>query len=278
MEFVRAIRTASSILVLCCALVIVCTPVLCFGQVRGSELTVAAAADLTDALKEIASRYERTTGNHVRLVFGSSGNLAAQIRNGAPFDVFLSADMDYPRELAKDGFAEGSTLSTYAVGALSVLVPAKSNISFESRGLDALLDPSVRRIAIANPAHAPYGRAAEALLRHAGLYDKIAPKLVIGENIAQAAQFVASGNAQVGIISRSQATAAARGGAFHIWSPPPDYPPILQGAVVLSHSRDRERALRFLEYLKGPEALKVFTQYGFAAPASGQTNSAPKKR
>ncbi len=233
-----------------------------------SEITVAAAADLTDALKEIATEFEKKTGNRVRLVFGSSGNLASQIRNGAPFDVFLSADMDYPRSLAKDGLADESTLAPYATGTLAVLVRAGSNISIESRGLHALLDTSVKRVAIANPAHAPYGRAAESMLKNAKLYDPLKSKLVVGENVAQATQFVLSGNAQAGIVSRSQALVASRGGAFRLWIPPSVYPPITQGAVVLSKSHKRDVASRFQQYLTGPEAARILVQYGFASPGN----------
>lgn len=249
------------------------------GQIAtNAEITVAAAADLTDALKDIAAGFERKTGSHVRLVFGSSGNLAAQIWSGAPFDVFLSADMDYPRALAKDGLADATTLRAYAVGALAVLVASNSGIALDTRGMNALLDPSVRHVAIANPAHAPYGRAAERLLRNLHLYDRLAPKLVIGENVAQTAQFVISGNAQVGIVSRSQGLVAARRGAFRMWEPPSDYPPITQGAVVLSHSRNRDAARSFLEYLSSPEASRILAQYGFSGAAPGQSERPSKQQ
>jgi molybdate transport system substrate-binding protein len=241
----------------------------------GATLTVAAAADLTDALKEISAGFEKQSGTRARLVFGSSGNLAAQVRNGAPFDVFLSADMDYPKSLVDDGFADGGTLFTYAVGALAVLAPADSVNIFRSRGLDALLDAKVRRIAIANPAHAPYGRAAEQLLRQLKLYEQVAPKLVVGENVAQATQFVVSGNAQAGVVSRSQALTAARSGRFEAWEPPKTYSPIVQGAVVLKRSAQREVALRFLQYLKSKDAVDILMRYGFSAPPKPHGDAEP---
>src|SRR5580698_10958073 len=173
------------------------------------EITVAAAADLSVALKEIAANYEKQSGVQVKLSFAASGALTQQIQNGAPFDVFFSADMDYPKQLASEGDADGSTLFEYAIGKLVLWVPADSSLDVEHRGINTLIDPSVKKIAIANPEHAPYGRATVATLKHYGLYDHVSDRLVLGENISQAAQFVESGNAQVGFVALAHAASPA---------------------------------------------------------------------
>ncbi len=236
---------------------------------RAESLTVAAAADLNYALTGIAARFERQTGATVRLTFGSSGNLFMQIENGAPFDLFFSADLDYPRKLEAAGVAEPGTLLRYAVGRLVLWVPAGSSLQLERDGIRVLLDPAVRRIAIANPAHAPYGRAAVAALRHFGLYDQVSAKLVFGENVAQAAQFVESGNAQVGIIAFSLAVAPPmkdKGRYGEV--PSSSYPALEQGAILLKSSRHQPLARRFLEFLNTAEASDILQRYGFALPES----------
>src|SRR5271168_3369671 len=171
------------------------------------EINVAAAADLNAALQEVAASYEKRTGVAVKLSFGASGALTQQIQNGAPFDIFFSADMDYPRQLIAGGQAESATLYRYAVGQLVLWVPRDSPLDVERKGLDVLLYPSVKKISIANPQHAPYGRAAVAALNHYGLYEGVAERLVLGENVAQAAQFVESGNAQAGLVALAHALA-----------------------------------------------------------------------
>ena len=145
------------------------------------SINVAAAADLSSALQEVAANYEKRTGVVVKLSFGASGALTQQIQNGAPFDVFFSADMDYPRQLIAGGQADGATLYRYAVGQLVLWVPQDSPLDVERKGMDVLLDPSVKKISIANPQHAPYGRAAVAALKHYGLYEKLGDRLVLGE-------------------------------------------------------------------------------------------------
>ncbi len=142
------------------------------------ELVVAAAADLSGALKEVADGDEKQTGVKVKLSFGASGALTQQIQNGAPFDIFFSADMDYPRQLISAGDADGASLYQYAVGKLVLWVPADSALDVEHKGMNILLDPAVKKIAIANPQHAPYGRAAVAALKHAGLYERLSDRLV----------------------------------------------------------------------------------------------------
>jgi len=224
-------------------------------------INLAAASDLSFPIKEVIQRYEKETGNQVRLTLGSSGNFYAQIRNGAPFDVFLSADMDYPKQLEKGGFASPGSTFIYGVGSIVLWAPKNSPLKLETQGLQALLDPHVKKIAIANPEHAPYGRAAEAALKSAGLYDRVKSKLVLGENISQAAQFVQSGAADAGIIARSLAASEPMAGGRQWIVPQNLYPRLEQGAVLLKHGDGEAR--RFYDYLQSPESRKVFEKYGF---------------
>lgn len=233
----------------------------------GQEITVAAAADMNAVLPELAARYTKQTGQVVKLSFGSSGNLTNQIRNGAPFDVFFSADEEYPKQLVADGLAVRDSLYRYAVGRLVLWVPSESTLDLHKLGMQALLDPSVKKIAIANPQHAPYGRAAEAALRHFGIYDQVAAKLVLGENVAQAAQFVESGNAQAGLIALSHALAPAMKRKGRYWTVPLDsYPTLNQSVVVLSQSKRQDPARKFLEFVRSPEATSLRELYGFSLP------------
>ena len=158
-------------------------------EAMANELTVAAAADLTFAFKDVAARFQKETGNTVKLSFGSSGNFFSQIQNGAPYDLFFSADIDYPKKLEAAGLAEPGSLYEYATGKIVLWVPDASPLDLK-RGLKVLLDPRATKIAIANPLHAPYGKAAVAALKHEKIYDQVKPRLVLGENIAQTAQFV----------------------------------------------------------------------------------------
>ena len=231
------------------------------------ELVVAAAADLSTALKELGAGFEKKTGVKVNLSFGASGALTQQIQNGAPFDLFFSADMDYPRQLITAGDADGASLYQYAVGKLVLWVPADSSLDVERQGMNILLDPSVKKIAIANPQHAPYGRAAVAALKHAALYDRVSDRLVLGENVSQAAQFVESGNAQAGFVALAHALAPGMRSKAKYWEVPLDfYPPLAQGVVVLSHSQHKKEAAEFLEYVKTKEAADLLRRYGFNRP------------
>jgi molybdate transport system substrate-binding protein len=231
------------------------------------EITVAAAADLSAALQEVATNYEKRTGITIKLSFGASGALTQQIQNGAPFDVFFSADMEYPRQLIAGGQAESATLYRYAVGRLVLWVPADSPLDVEHKGIDVLLDPAVKTISMANPQHAPYGRAAEAALKHYGLYEKVGDRLVLGENVSQAAQFVESGNAQAGFVALAHALAPAMQGKGKYWMVPAEaYPPLDQGVVLISHSPHRQDASAFLEYVKTAEVSAVLRRYGFSLP------------
>ncbi len=231
------------------------------------EINVAAAADLSAALQEVAANYEKRTGVVVKLSFGASGALTQQIQNGAPFDVFFSADMDYPRQLIAGGQADGSTLYRYAVGQLVLWVPKDSPLDVEHKGMDVLLDPSVKKIAIANPQHAPYGRAAAAALQHYGLYEKVRARLVLGENVAQAAQFVESGNAQAGFMAMAHAMAPAMQGKGKYWVVPAEaHPQLDQGVLLISRSVHQKDAAAFLEFVKTEEVAGLLLRYGFISP------------
>lgn len=236
--------------------------------VSAQEITVAAAADLSTAFPGIVASYTKQTGQTVKLSFGSSGNLTTQIQNGAPFDVFFSADESYPAQLIEKGLAEKDSLYRYAVGRLVLWVPNDVPLDVQKLGIQALLDPAVKKISIANPLHAPYGRAAEAAIKHFGVYDQIAAKLVLGENVSQAAQFVESGNAQAGLIALSHALSPALKDKGHYWSVPLDaYPTLNQAAVVLSKSKQPESARKFLNFVRGPETTSLLKSYGFSLPA-----------
>jgi molybdate transport system substrate-binding protein len=229
------------------------------------EITVAAASDLSFALREIATKFHSQTGVNVKLTFGSSGNFFTAIQNGAPYDVFFSADVDYPRRLEAAGLVEPGTLYEYAVGKLVLWVPANSKLDL-NRGLAVLADPSIRKIAIANPRHAPYGRAALAALHSAGIYGEVAQKLVTGENIAQTAQFVQSGNADIGIVALSLAVAPNMSTAGRYSRIREDtYPPIQQAAIMVKSAKDKAAARRFMDFVKSADARQILARYGFVS-------------
>jgi molybdate transport system substrate-binding protein len=227
-------------------------------------LAIAAASDLQSVLPQLVARFEQQTGHTVRTTLGSSGNFLAQIRNGAPFDVFLSADVAYPTELESAGLAEPGTLSPYATGTLVLWTRKGSGIDVRG-GLESLITDRVRRIAIANPAHAPYGRAAVAALRNSHVYDQVRAKLVLGENVSQAMQFVESGNADAGLVPLSLARSVAAGAVGdYVAVPPSLYPPIEQAGIVVRSSRSKDAARAFLAFLRQPEAVALLAEAGFA--------------
>jgi len=230
------------------------------------ELKVAAASDLTFAFKDVGARFEKQTGNSLKLTYGSSGNFFSQIQNGAPFDLFFSADVSYPQKLEAASLTEPGTIYGYATGKLVMWVPNASKLDL-SRGLSVLLDPGIRKIAVANPLHAPYGAAAVAALHHAGIYDQVKDKFVLGENISQTAQFVQSGNADVGLLALSLAVAPAmKSNGRYVEVPASDYPPLLQAGVILKSSGNKELANQFMKFLKEPGTVALMEQYGFAVP------------
>ena len=229
-------------------------------------ITIAAASDLSFAFREIATEYENTTGNHVRLTLGSSGNFYAQIQNGAPFDLYFSADIAYPRKLEEAGLTVPGSLYQYAVGRIVLWAGKDSHLDL-SKGLEILREPAIKKIAIANPKHAPYGRAAVAAMEHAQVYDRVKDKLVLGENISQAAQFIESGAADIGIIAMSLALAPLMQAAGQYWEIPADaHPPIEQGAVILKGAKNQERAKAFLSFVQGAEGQTMMKRYGFVIP------------
>lgn len=230
--------------------------------------TVAAASDLKFALEEVASRFERETGNKVRLVFGSSGNFYSQILQGAPFQMFMSADEDFVFKLSD----AGKTIDRgrmYALGRIGIIVPNGSALKADSELQDlaaALKDGRLQKFAIANPEHAPYGARAKEALQRARLWDAIQPKLVLGENISQTAQFATSGSTQGGIIALSLARAdsVARLGNFAL-IPADWHQPLRQRMVLLKDAPQTLRA--FYDYVGTPAAQEVMVRYGFSMPA-----------
>lgn len=230
------------------------------------ELTIAAASDLNFAFKELIKDFEAQTGERVKLIGGSSGHFYTQIANGAPFDLYFSADITYPKKLIADGFAVPDSLYQYAIGRIVLWVPKGSRLEV-SIGMEVCLDSAVKKLAIANPKHAPYGRAAVAALEHYKLADRTTDKLVMGENIAQTAQFVQSGAADIGIIALSIALAPTMEQLGKHWLIPADaHPPIEQGAVIVKASKNVEKAKKFLEFMKTEQARAVMKRYGFTLP------------
>src|SRR5438309_8537205 len=188
------------LVVLCCS----CSVALWGAEDAAQQITIAAAADLQFVLQDVAARFQKETGKTVKLSFGSSGNFFHQFQNGAPFDMFFSANLDYPKKLEAAGLIEPGTFYQYASGKIVIWIPNNSKLDLTS-GLQSLLNPAIRKIAIANPQHAPYGQAAVAAMKKEKVYDEVADKLVLGENISQTASFVVSGAADAGIVALSLA-------------------------------------------------------------------------
>jgi molybdate transport system substrate-binding protein len=231
-----------------------------------AELKIAAASDLNFAFKDLVTEFEKKTGDRVKLTLGSSGNFYSQIENGAPFDLYFSADIRYPQKLVEGGHGIADSVYKYAVGRIVLWVPTGSTVTID-KGLEVLADSTVRKVSIANPKHAPYGRAAVAALEYFKLYDTVKNKLVMGENISQAAQFVESGASDAGIIALSLAMAPTMKVAGKYWEVPADaHPPIEQGAVVLKRSANQEKAREFLKFLQGSEGQEIMRRYGFLLP------------
>jgi molybdate transport system substrate-binding protein len=224
-------------------------------------LRVAAAADLQPVLPSLLSDYEAQTHRHVEASYQSSATLATQIENGAPFDLFLSADMQFPARLIAGGFCDSDKPIPYAEGTL--VLWTRKDSRFPHPSLATLSDPSLKRLAIANPQHAPYGRAAMASLTSLGLADALKPRLITAENISQAAQFADSGNADAGLISLTSAlTERLRASGSYFEMPADSYPPILQGAVVMRKSAQAAAAHRLLEFLLSPAVKARLAERG----------------
>lgn len=238
---------------------------------KAEEITIAAASDMSFVFQELVPDFEKETGNKVRLSLGSSGNLYSQIQNGAPFDLFFSADLGYPKKLESEGFAVGGSVYEYAVGRIVLSALKDSAIDVQKLGMNALLHPSVRKIAIANPRHAPYGAAAISAIRHFQLYDRTKDKLVYGENVSQAAQFVESGAAEIGVIALSLALSPQLQKKGSFWEiPAKAYPSLKQAAVILKQAKNSKPAEAFLRYLQQPAGLAILRRYGFTMPEKTQ--------
>jgi molybdate transport system substrate-binding protein len=230
------------------------------------EIRVAVAADLQTVLPEIAKVFETQKGVRVEVVYGSSGNFYAQILNGAPLDVFFSADSEYPRRLEEAGFAEPRSAVVYGLGRIVLWMPANASCDPARERWKCLLNPEVKKIAIANPEHAPYGRAAIAALQQAGVYGEIKAKLVIGENISQAAQFAQSGNAQAAILAYSLVLSPVLRGGRSWEVPRGTYPRIEQAAVVLKSARNKSSAHDFVKFVTEGPGRDVLRKFGFQQP------------
>jgi molybdate transport system substrate-binding protein len=244
-------------------------------RAQGQEIRVAAAADLKFAMAELSEEYEKLTGTRVSATYGSSGNFFSQIQNGAPFDLFFSADIGYPRKLETTELAEPGTLYEYAVGRIVIWTPGDAQVDVSKQRWDALLDASVRKIAIANPEHAPYGRAAVAALQKAGIYERVKAKLVYGENISQAAQFVQSGNAEAGIIALSLASSPPMKDGKSWIIPAEMHPAIEQGAIVLKSAKNKDGSRALLKFVSSTEGRVILEKYGFVTRGTGQRSASP---
>ncbi len=237
---------------------------------RTAVLDVAAAADLRYAFEEMGAAFERQTGTRARFSFGSSGLLAAQVEQGAPFDLLFSANEAFVTRLARRGHIVPHTVQLYAIGRIVLWVRHASPLALD-RGLRVLEDSRVRFIAIANPAHAPYGEAARQALMRAGLYDRVRSRLVYGDNVSMALQLVQTGNADVAIVALSLGLApsvAAQGRSWLI--PAALHDPIRQAAGVVARSRQPDRARAFLAFVNGAAGRPIMVRYGFVLPGEGR--------
>lgn len=235
-------------------------------QPRPAQVAVAAAGDLRGVLEELKAGFAAGHPDvQLQLSFGASGSLTAQIQQGAPFDLFLSADEGFPLQLRDAGLA--GPPFRYATGSLTLWVRRDLALDPARDGWRVLLSPAVKKIAIANPQVAPYGRAAEAALRKAGLFDPVRSRLVFADNIAQAAQFLQTGSAEAGLISAAQAGNPALRQSGATWTVPADtYPPLRQAGVILLRSPFQEQARAFRDFLTGAEGQAVLARHGFGRP------------
>ena len=230
-------------------------------QPAATTLVVYAAADLDMAFREIKPLFEKATGARVTLVMGSTGNLAKQIEHGAPADVFFAANESFVDDLQAAGAVISQTRALYAQGRIVLAVPKKSGIAVREPG--DLLKPAVRRVAIANPAHAPYGRAAQEALERAGVWDKVKPKLVYGENIRHALQFVETGAVEAGIVALSIADAP---GITYAPIDPALHAPLNQVAAVVKRSPHPDLGAAFIQFVNGAEGRPILKRHGFLLP------------
>lgn len=240
------------------------------GATRASaaEINVAAASDLRFALDELVTEFQANqSAIKVKVTYGSSGTFFAQLKNKAPFDLYFSADVAYPKKLSDAGLALDTNVFLYAVGRLVVWVPKQSSIKVKQLGIQSLLEPSVKKVAIANPEHAPYGVAAVGALKALKVYDAVKPKLVYGDNIAQTAQFIQSGSADIGIIALSLAIAPQMREEGRYWQIPLEaYPKMEQGGMILSWTKEAKACRTFRDFVLGEHGREVLKRYGFFLP------------
>ena len=247
-----------------------------FSPLAAEELFVAVSANAAPLVKQVATRFEAETGAEVKVSLAASGTLYAQIANGAPFDVFLSADEEYPRKLEQAGLTVQGTLKVYALGRLVLWTRSDSGIDVEREEIRALLNEKTQRVAIAVPERAPYGAAALQVLRRYAIYDRVRSKLVFGDSLGQAAQFVESGAAQVGLIGLSLALAPSMAQQGKYWLIPESaHQPIRQALVILKRGgRDRALAERFVAFFFSPAGQKALVEQGYGLPGQ-PTESRP---
>ncbi len=229
---------------------------------------IAAASDLRFAMDEIAAQFqEQHPEVEVKTIYGSSGHFLAQIQYGAPFDVFCSADMAYPRKLAEAGLTVPGSEFSYAVGRIAIWVPNESSIDVEKLGVESLLDPSIIHIAIADPGHAPYGKAAVEAMKTLGVYDSVKDKLAYGDNVSQTLQHIQARSADIGIVALSLTLAPVARGKGRYWEFPLDsYQRMEQGGVISKYSNNEPLSQAFRQFVQGSKSREILKGYGFYAP------------
>lgn len=232
----------------------------CNQKEQPSALKVAAAADLTLAFQEIGKRFEAKTGTPVVFSFGSTGQLAEQIENGAPFDVFAAANVQAIEKLTKEKLVVPQTVHVYALGRIVIATKTKGAV----QTLNDLLKDDIKKIAIANPDHAPYGVAAKQALQKAGIWEQVKPKIVYGKNIADTLAYVESGNAEAGIVALSLVK-TSRSFHFQLINEAM-HEPIQQAVAVMKATKHREEAKQFVAFLNSSEGRKIMKKYGFSIP------------
>jgi len=232
---------------------------------ESATLKIAAAADLQPVLPALIDQFERQTHKKVEASYASSATLATQIINGGPFGLFLAADLSFPQKVIAAGLGDSAEPVPYARGTL--VLWARNDSPVQPLSMDSLRNPSLKTVAVANPDHAPYGRAAKAAIEKLGLADTLQGKLVVAENIAQSAQYADSGNAQAGFLSLTSAlTPRLTSDGKYVAVPEDSYPPLLQGAIVIKHGPNAEEAHQFLDFLLSAPIRKELGERGLKAP------------
>ncbi|MGE4503408.1 MAG: molybdate ABC transporter substrate-binding protein [Thiomicrospira sp.] len=233
---------------------------------NAAEVTAAVAANFTKTIEEIGAEFTKETGHTIRFSFGPTGKLFAQIKNGAPFDLFFAANEKAPKTAVEEGLGVADSYFVYAQGVLVLYSPT---LPVANNAMQVLKDANFRHLSIANPKTAPYGTQAEVFLNKVGLYDNVKAKIVNGESIAHAFQYVATKNAELGFVAKSQvvdpSSPAYNNGEY--WEvPQKDYKPINQGAVITKRGENNEAAKAFMQYMKSPKAIEIIQRYGYNLP------------